>query len=185
MKKSVIAVLALSLMLFASVASANVIGFFGDMEATTCDAVMTLPYVAVTVHMVAMLSDITLMSACEFGATGLDLPNLLIPPSVVWNTDLAIGDIFGDGIALAFSPFAEAPMAYLGNITYLPLSPLPADLMMSIVPSAAGVLVVVDGEDASEHAAMGWSLIVNCSGDCGCDVIATDDNSWSGIKDLY
>jgi hypothetical protein len=181
MKKSVIAALALSLMLMAGAAGASIIGIFGDQDATTCTATMTTQYTTTTVYYVAMLDDIGSMSACEFGATGVALTGMALP-TVAWNTTLVIGDIMSpDGVALAFSTPLEAPLAYLGSIAYFLLAPVEPDHAMSIVPSGAGVLVVVDADTAVEYPAEGWSCIVNCTvggpfGNCQCeDTIATED----------
>jgi hypothetical protein len=186
MKKSVIAVLALSLMIFTGVANANVIGIFGDPDATVCDTDMLAQYTTVTVHFVALLSDVGSISAAEFGATGINLAGTM--PTVTWDTGLVIGDIMSpDGVALAFNPVLDGPVAHLGTIAYFLLAPQAPDVMMSVVPSGAGNLVVVDAADSSTHDAMGWSLVVNCSAGagCACDVIATDDSSWSEVKSLY
>jgi hypothetical protein len=191
MKKSVIAALILSLMLAAGVASASVIGIFGDQDATTCTADATVPYTSTVVYFMAVLDDINSMSACEFGATGVDLTGMAIA-TVTWNTDLVIGNIMSpDGIALAFSTPPTAPLAYLGNISYFLLAALPADHVMAIVPSGVGNIVVVNAETAEEVPAEGWSCVVNCTlggpfGNCLCeDTIATEDANWGQIKALY
>lgn len=187
MKKSVIAALALSLMLFAGVASADVIGIFGDEQGTICEVDAATAYTYANIYFVALLTDTPMINACEFGATGVSMPANGLA-TVTWNTDLVIGDIMSpDGVALAFSEPLSAPVALLGNIEYFILNPFPADHMMSVVPSGAGNLVVVDADSSSESPAMGWSLLVNCTlGDgCACDVIAVDDASWSEVKALY
>lgn len=187
MKKSVIAVLAIGLMLFAGAASANVIGIFGDMEGTVCQVDANVAYQYAYVYFVGLLSSVPAISACEFGATGVFMPANGLA-TVTWNTSLVIGDIMTpDGVALAFNPILEGPVANLGQIQYFVLSPFPPDHMMSVVPSGAGNLVFVDAADSSEVPAMGWSTIVNCTlGDaCACDVIATEDTSWSEVKALY
>jgi hypothetical protein len=174
-------------MLSAGAASANVIGIFADMEGTVCEADAMVAYSYVEVYFVALLSTVPTMSACEFGATGVSLPGTALP-TVTWNTQLVIGDIMTpDGVALAFNPYLDGPVANLGSISYFVLAPFPMDHLMSIVPSGAGNLVVVDATDSSEVPAMGWGKIINCTlGDaCACDVIATDETSWSEVKALY
>lgn len=194
MKKSVIAVLALSLMLFASVASANVIGIFGDAAGTSCSADAVIPYTYTTVYFNALLTDVVNMSACEFGATGVALPPGAAIATVAWNTTLVIGDIMTpDGAALAFSPPLTGPVAALGSIQYFLLTPalIPPNHLMSVVASGAGNLVVVDADSGAEVPADGWSLVMNCEvggpfGQCECDdTIATEESSFSEVKALY
>ncbi len=185
MKKSVIAVLVLSLMLVAGVASANIIGIFGDDMGTVCEAEMLVPYSTTTVHFIAMV-DLPTMSACEFGGTGVNIPGTM--PTVAWATSLVIGDIMiPEGVALAFNPPLEGPAAYLGSISYFLLAAQGENQPMNVVATLGGILAVVDGEDASTHDALGWGLLVNCTlgSACACDVIATEDTSWSGVKSLY
>ncbi len=183
MKKSVIAVLALSLMLFSGVASANVIGVFGDADGTICEINASQPYTTAIFHFVALMSDIPTMSACEFGATGLmgDASNIVTP---AWSTSLVIGSLPA-GVALAWSVPVPGPVAYLGAVNVFLMAAYPQDQMVSVVASEDGNLVIVDGETAEARDAMGWSSVINCSGGCGCMEIATDDNSWSEIKALY
>jgi len=190
MKKSVIAALALSLFLMAGAASASVIGIFGDTDATTCAKVMNAQYTTQTVYVCALLTDTAAISACEFGATGVNLPPNII--TVLWDTQLVIGNLLTpDGVALAFPSPKEAPLAYLGSISYFLLAALPNNHVMQIVPSGAGNLVVVDAETATELPAEGWRLIANCVvggeyGECLCDAtIATEDAAWGQIKALY
>lgn len=190
MKKSVIAALALSLFLMAGAASASVIGIFGDTGATTCAKAFTAQYTTVTVYVCAMLDDTEAISACEFGATGVNLPPNII--TVTWDTTLVIGNILTpDGVALAFPTPKPAPLAYLGSIAYFLMAPLPQNSVMQIVPSGAGNLVVVDAATANELPAEGWRLIANCVpggiyGDCLCEAtIATDEAAWGQIKALY
>jgi len=192
MKKSVIAALALSLILAAGAANASVIGIFGDTGALTCAKAFSAPYTTVEVYFCAKLDDVASISACEFGATGVNL----VPPqaiaTVTWDTNLVIGSIMtADGVALAFTTPRQAPLAYLGKIAYFLLAALPANSVMQVVPSGAGNLVVVDAGSASEVPAEGWRLIANCviggvHGNCQCeDNIATADAAWGQVKALY
>lgn len=190
MKKSVIAALALSLILMAGAASASIIGIFGDMGATTCAKAFTAQYTTVEVYFFAVLDDTEAISACEFGATGVNLPPNII--TVTWDTQLVIGNILTpDGVALAFSTPKVAPLAYLGKIAYFLLAALPPNSVMQVVPSGAGNLVVVDAASAAELPAEGWRLIANCVvggeyGDCLCEAtIATEEAAWGQIKALY
>jgi len=194
MKKSVIAVLALSLMLAAGVASAqqeNIIGIFGDTGALTCQKAFTVQYTTVEIYFVAKLADIASISACEFGATGVDRTGSAIA-TVTWDTPLVIGNIMlPDGVALAFPTPKEAPLAYLGKIAYFLLAPLPPNSVMQIVPSGFGNLVLVDAASAQEIPAQGWRLVANCQlggefGNCECEAtIATQEAAWGQIKALY
>ncbi len=183
MKKSVIAVLALSLVLFSGVASANVIGVFGDQYAIFCEIDASQPYTTAVFHFVALMSDIPRMSAAEFGATGLlgDAANIVTP---AWSTDLVIGSLPA-GVSLAWTVPLDGPVAYLGAVNVFLMAAYPADQLVSVVASEDGNLVIVDADAAEARDAMGWSSLINCSADCGCDIIATDDNSWSEIKALY
>lgn len=190
MKKSVIAALALSLFLMAGAASASVIGIFGDTGAVTCTKAFNVQYTTVEVYFIAVLDDVEAISACEFGATGINLPPNII--TVTWDTPLAIGNILTpDGIALAFQTPKTAPLAYLGKIAYFLLAALPPSSVMQVVPSGAGNLVIVDAASAQEIPAEGWRLIANCTpggayGNCQCeDNIATEDAAWGQIKALY
>lgn len=190
MKKSVIAALALSLILMAGAASASIIGIFGDTGATTCVKAMMAPYTYAEVYFCALLDDTEAISACEFGATGVVLPSTII--TVTWDTTLVIGNIqTADGVALAFPVPKVAPLAYLGKIQYFLLAAQANNTVMSVVPSGAGNLVVVDAGSAAELPVEGWRLIVNCQaggayGNCQCeDNIATEDAAWGQIKALY
>ncbi len=196
MKKSVIAALALSLVLMASAASAaNVIGIFGEQGALTCSKAWTTPYASVTVYFVALLEpSVPTMSACEFGATGVtQAATGALAATPAWNTTLVIGNIMTpDGVALAFTTPLEAPLAYLGSIAYIGGQvPPAADFVMEVVPSGAGNLVVVDAETASEVPAEGWRMIINCvvggpNGACQCEAtIAAEEAAWGQIKALY
>lgn len=187
MKKSVIAALALSLMLFAGTASADIIGIFGDEAGTICQVDASTAYAYASIYFLALLTDTPTINACEFGATGVNMPANGLP-TIAWNTDLVIGDIMSpDGVALAFTDPLAGPVAMLGSIEYFVLNPFPADHAMTVVPSGAGNLVVVDGDTSETVPAMGWGLLVNCTlGDgCACDVIAVDESSMSEIKALY
>ncbi|MBM4201117.1 MAG: hypothetical protein FJ189_07510 [Gammaproteobacteria bacterium] len=190
MKKSVIAALALSLFLMAGAASASIIGIFGDTGATTCVKAMSAQYTYAEVYFCALLDDTAAISACEFGATGVVLPGTII--TVTWDTTLVIGNIqTADGVALAFPVPKAAPLAYLGKIQYFILAPQMPNTVLSVVPSGAGNLVIVDAGTASELPAEGWRLIVNCVpggdyGNCLCEnTIATEDAAWGQIKALY
>ncbi|MCB9514625.1 MAG: hypothetical protein H6693_00340 [Candidatus Latescibacteria bacterium] len=152
---------------------------------------MTAQYTTVPVYFLAQLDDIGAMSACEFGASGVNLTGMAIA-TVAWNTTLVIGDIMTpDGVALAFTTPLDAPLAYLGSISYFLLAAVPADHAMEVVPSGAGNILVVDADTAAEIPAAGWSCIVNCTpggvyGSCQCqDGIATEDATWGQIKALY
>jgi len=191
MKKSVIAALALSLFLMAGAASASIIGIFGDTGATTCQKNFTAQYTTVEVYFCALLDDVASISACEFGATGVDRTGSAIA-TVLWDTPLVIGNIMlPDGVALAFPTPKAAPLAYLGKISYFILAPFPANSVMQVTPSGFGNLLIVDYETATEIVAQGWRLIANCVpggeyGDCLCEgTIATDDAAWGQIKALY
>jgi hypothetical protein len=194
MKKSVIAALALSLMLVAGAAGASVIGIFGEPEAVTCTGDFSVQYTTAVVHFAALLDDVGSISACEFGADGIDLVSRpeVATQTALWETDLVIGNIFGDGVALAFAEPLAAPVAYLGRLEYFLLAALPPDeVVMSIVPTILGNLLIVDFDTAAEIPAEGWSLVVNCTvggpfGNCLCmDPIATEDANWGQIKALY
>jgi hypothetical protein len=197
MKKSVIAVLALSSLLVAGSATAqlttDVIGIFADADATQCEIVPGAQYSTMTVHFVALLNTIGAMSACEFAATGTTLPaGASAPSQPMWATDLVIGNI-DEGVALAFSEPLVAPVAYLGFQDYFLITPalIPADYAMTIVESSAGNILVVDADTTNEIPAEGWSLIANCTpggpyGDCSCEEgVATEDAAWGQIKALY
>lgn len=186
MKKSVIAALALSLLLFASVGSANVIGVFGEVEAVTCTADALVPYSYVNIYFNALLTDIGAISACEFGATGVDFTGMAIA-TVLWNTTLVIGDIMTpSGVALAFTAPLAGPVANLGHIQYFVLAPFPADSRVSIVASGDGNLVLVDSATNGEVPATGQDFMFNCSqSDCSCSGVPTDESSWSEVKALY
>ncbi len=191
MKKSVIAALTLSLFLMAGAASASVIGIFGDTGATTCAKPFTAQYTTVEVYFCALLDDVASISACEFGATGVDRTGSAIM-TVTWDTPLVIGNIMtADGVALAFPSPKQAPLAYLGKIAYFLLAPLPANSVMQVGPSGYGNLLIVDYETATEIVAEGWRLIANCVpggefGACLCEAtIATEDAAWGQIKALY
>jgi len=189
MKKSVIAVLALSMMLMASMASANVIGIFGDEAGTLCSGNMNIPYTYVNIKFIAVLSDVASITAAEFGATNVNLLNTI--PTVTWTTTLVIGNIMTpDGVALAWTTPQPGPIVQMGNIQYFLLAAQPADVKLQILPSGAGVLAIVD-EVFIQHNVTGWGFVVNCTvggqyGACTClDNIPTQDSSWGAVKSLF
>jgi hypothetical protein len=71
MKKFVLAMFVLTLM--AGAANANVVGIFGDMDATICSAPV-MPYVQMSVYILAVLDEIPSLTAAEFGASNFPEP---------------------------------------------------------------------------------------------------------------
>lgn len=186
MKKSVIAALALSLMLFAGVASAEVIGIFGDMEGTVCAVDIAVPYTYVDVYFLTLLTDLPALTAVEFGATGVNLAGLTIP-TVTWNSPLVIGDLFADGgVSVAFTAPMPGPVVLIGGINYFVLAPVPENTRMQVGPNPGSNKLVVVDEAFQEIDAMGFGLVANCSlADCSCEGVPTDDSTWSEVKSLY
>ncbi len=183
MKKSVIA--ALAILLIASVASANVIGIFADAGATACDITLNGTYANVSFHYAVLLTDIPALTAVEFGTTGMDL--LVAPAGWVpaWASPLVIGNpASAAGGSIAFTTAQAGPLVYLGSMSTFDAAPNGSDLMVCVSPTEGGNLIIVD-EAFVEHAAMGWCAVVNCTGVCDCESIATDDSSWSEVKSLY
>ncbi len=184
MKKMMIALLLM--VAISSVASAQMpfIGMYADDSAAVCH--IDLPvYVTTSVYFFASIGSIPAITAVEFSVSNLPLAaDALVTPN--WATPLVIGDL-GYGIALAFSPAAAGPDAFLGTVDFFALNDLGADFVMEVLPSNdSGMLVVVD--DVFEtHEAMGGMFTFNCAtGDCECEGgTATDDNTISSIKALY
>ena len=192
MKKSVIAVLALSLMLSASGASANLIGLFGDPEALTCAADFPV-YGYTDVYVTAVLSDIASITAAEFRIDGIVQPNPLVIITPVWNSPLTIGDALGDGFSIAFTVAQNGPMVVLGSLQVFPINAawqLPDTMWCIVETNDSGVLALVDG-DFVTIPCDGWCFVADCAvggphGNCDClDTIATEETSWGAVKSLY
>jgi hypothetical protein len=189
MKKIVITLFAL--MLLASMANANVIGIFGDMGAATCSG----PFIGMpTIYLFAELSDVAAITTVEFGVAGLPMNPTEAMQIITWNTTLAIGSM-EDGIALAFNPPVEGPLAYLGMVMFVPMGGWTAgdDYKMEIIPSPSSGKLIVVNENFVEIDAMGWGYVWNCVvggqyGDCSCSDeggVATMDANWGSLKALY
>lgn len=187
MKKFVLAMFVV--MLMAGVANAEVIGIFGDMDATVC-SMPVMAYVPATVYILAVLDQIPALTAAEFGSTNFP-ENLGYPvgqATVTWTTSLVIGNIY-EGVALAYDAAQPGPIVHLGTVAVLDFGGYNFDnhfaqIVASPANPEATTPVVVDA-DYNVVEAMGWGLIFNCTvGDCSC-MVATETSDFSSIKALY
>lgn len=192
MKKIVIA-LALTMMVSTVVSAENLIGIFGDMDATMCSADIPV-FVGADIYVLAVLEDIDAITGCEFSIgnyiTGGGPPNGFLTET--WN-GLVIGNpIEGISIALDDAPVA-GPVVHIGSINIFPFLAdwVGINRLMCIIPSQdAGNLIVTD-EQFNEIPVAGWCFVANCVpggdyGNCMCeDAIAVDDTSWGAVKALY
>jgi len=192
MKHSVMITLSLSLLLMASVASANLIGLFANEEGTVCKANFPL-YSQIDVYMIAQLSDIAAITAAEYRVGDVPDPAGFAIISKYWNTPLVIGDPLGDGVSIAFEDPMPGPNVVIGRLNIFTTNdvwPGP-DSKWCIQPTLdSNNLVVVD--DAYNMVVVeGWCFVANCVvggeyGDCPCgDEIPTAESSWGSIKTLY
>jgi hypothetical protein len=192
MKKSVIAVLALGLMLFASGASANLIGLFADEAATACAADFPV-YAYTNVYVTVMLTDIPAITAAEFRIDGIVQPNPLVVITPTWNSPLTIGSVFGDGFSIAFTTAQNGPIVPLGTIQFFPINEAwqAPDTMWCIVETLDSQLLAVVDDEFNTIPVDGWCFVADCMvggphGNCEClDTIATEETSWGAVKSLY
>lgn len=185
MKKSVIALAAL--LLVTGSASANLIGIFGDTDATICSGDL-LPYVPMDVYVIAVLSDLESITTAEFkidnwpGSPGYPTGQA----TASWTSELTIGSIDED-FSIAWSTPQAGPNVLIGTISFLAFDPawIGADHMLTIAEGDnCNCLVLVDAAYDTFDVA-GWSFVFNCTGDdCGC-TIATEETSWGSLKALY
>ncbi len=189
MKKSVIAVFALSLMLLASGASAaNVIGLFGDVDATQCSKTFGV-YVYTDVYIIAILDmiDTTGITAAEFLVDGVNAGAGDAIVAITWASPLTIGDVLGpDGFSIAFPECQPGPMIHLGTMSFFVLNgayPAPDSRWCVVPTNDSGNLAVVDCQYVTVPAD-GWCFIANCTAGCDCG-IATEESTWGGVKALY
>jgi hypothetical protein len=177
------------LTLMAGAANANVVGIFGDMDATICSAPV-MPYVQMSVYILAVLDEIPSLTAAEFGASNFP-ENLGYPVgqvTVTWTTSLVIGNIY-EGVALAYDAPQPGPIVRLGTAVVLDFGGYAFDNHMTCIvasPANPSVLtpVVVDA-NYDVYEANGWCFIFNCTvGDCTCNV-PTQSSDFSSIKALY
>lgn len=187
MKKMLTVLVLLALASNAFAQDLHYIGIFSDEMATGCSADATTPYATVVVHFVGLIdTGIQAVSAVEFKVDGLPTAGeALTTPA--WNTTLAIGEL-GVGLALAFNPALDAPMAYLGSVSFFLLADLGVDRTLSVMPAdlQSDVWVVdSEAEGYNTYAATGCMFTFNCVECPECCGTATEESSWGGIKALY
>jgi hypothetical protein len=157
--------------------------------ASVCDYTFT-ETTMFDVYLYAILDTdfVTEITTAEFAWRYPDLPGtvMTIPD---WNTDLIIGSV-NTGIALAFNPPIDGPMAYLGYIRFLKIAGtwgdwIDGELVVPVSAADSGKLLVVDG-DFTELNCLGGTFTFNCDGTCDClPIIAVMDANWGSIKALY
>lgn len=165
------------------------IGIYADDVAVLCQADVT-QYVSVPVYLFAILPpEIPGITAAEFRID--NLPDAAMALTTYnWNTPLVIGNA-GYGIALAFAPALPGPTAFLGSISFFPLTAWPDDWRMEIMASNdSGNLVVVDLDYNEVPCEPSHWLTFNCTSSlpwgCECSpIVAVEDATWGQIKALY
>ena len=185
-------VTALAIMLFASVAAANHIGIFYDMEGTQCAG--DIPINASTnIYVLAIMDQDITVTGAEFSVSHW-LEQSGPPYGFVTATwfGLVIGDVI-NGISIALDNPIEGRIHHLGTINFFPFLAdwIGLDRQWCVTPSLdAGNLIITDG-GFNEIPVLGWCFVANCIpgglfGNCLCDeFVATEEASWSDVKALY
>lgn len=192
MLKKVIAVVAM--MLFAGVASAEMIGLYADQDATICQGPI-VPGPPVNYYIIATLTQLADagITAAEFKIDNLPVSDYvaggLITPA--WTSEVTVGDPWTDfSIAWPTPQGAGTGMVLIGTLQFLCFNPawVGADHLMEFVNGdTCSCLVVVD-EAFVSYDAIGGKFWANCSDleVCVCvEETATQDTSWGNVKALF
>lgn len=192
MIKKVIVVVAM--MLFAGIASADVIGFFADQEGGVCTENI-MPYVAIDIYLMAVLNETFDggITAAEFSvANYIGNPGYPVGQvTAVYTSTLIIGNLV-DGFSIAWSTPQGAGFGsvLIGSFNILAFDAawIGPDFMMQVVPAAdSGTLATVDNL-YNIWPAVGGLFWFNCTDMDACFCIeptATQDSSWSAVKSLF
>lgn len=192
MFKKVIVVAAM--MLFAGIASADVIGVFADDMAGACTANI-MPYTPINIYVMAILTE-----TFDGGITAAEfkIDNWMGSPgyptgtaTVTATSDLVIGGLGTDySIAWSAPQGAGYGMVLIATVNILMFDAnwIGPDYMIRVAAGDdCGCLVTVD--DLFEtHDAQGGLFWFNCTApeQCIClEETATQDSSWSAVKSLF
>ena len=191
MRKIVIVV---AMMLFASMASAEMIGLYADEAATVCYATI-MPGEPVPTYIIA-----TLTQLADVGIVAAEFKIDNLPPNgyafggmvtVYPTSDVVIGDLYTDfSIAWPTPQGAGTGYVLIARVEFLSFDPawVGADQLMQVVEGeTCNCLVVVDDVFVS-YDAIGGSFWGNCTNpeDCQCiEDTATQDASWGSVKALF
>ncbi len=184
MKKMLTVLVLLALASNAFAQNDHYISIYADEAGSLCQMDTPNLYQNYLVYVLGTIdSGITGVSAVEFRLDGGPTADqAIITPN--WNTDLVIGDP-ATGIALAFPVFLEPPLVLLGTINYFLILAFENDLTMTVDIAEGMTQITVVDQDYIEHGAMGCTFTFNCTGECLCCVVATENSSWGAIKALY
>jgi hypothetical protein len=179
MKK--VLILALAIVMSASVVSANHIGLYSDPGYSDCNLAPVL-YATNTIYVVHTLA-----------ATGNTAQFMIthnwtaLAGAISWGSNLTLGDPY-TGITVTYVGCKNLPYL-LGTLGFIPLAADPqcaVSFQVVADPAVASGSVEVVDCFATIQLATGGTLTVN--GDenlCPCEIVGTEETNWSKIKALY
>jgi hypothetical protein len=186
----IISTVAILLTMVVAATAEPVIGLYDDPAGYVCASDVDL-YVTMSVYVVADLQEVDEITAAEFYIENLPVNDGFGLRTDLWNTGLVIGTP-EYGVALAFNPPLDGPMALLGQLDFFMLDEawIYDDHCMDVEPSLdSGLLVVVDGNYDTIDA---YGYVFNFNNTTGswfcwtCDEITpTEQSSFSTLKSLY
>ena len=192
MLKKVIAVVAM--MLFAGIASAEMIGLYADQDATICYATIA-PGAQTSTYVMA-----TLTQLADEGITAAEFKIDNLPPSdyaqgglvmVTPSSEVVVGDLWTDfSIAWAAPVGVGTGLVLIAQVDFLSFNPTwcgPDHMMQVVEGDTCACLVVVDPAFQAVDA-IGGTFWGNCSNpeECVCiEDTATQDASWGSVKALF
>jgi len=192
MFKKVIVVVAM--MLFAGIASADVIGVFADQQAATC-TINIMPYAPVDIYIMAVLTETFDggITAAEFKVDNwLGNPGYPTGSTTVYPTsDLVIGGLGTDySIAWSTPEGAGNGLVLIARVNVLMFNAgwIGPDYMLRIVEGDDCLCLVTVDDLFETHVAQGGLFWFNCTNPelCIClEETATQDSSWSAVKSLF
>jgi len=189
MKK--ILILALAMVLSASLVYAQPggeIGLFSDVGYSDCNLAPAAPYSNYNVYIVHVLA--TSANSSQFKITKNITGALLNQGTITFGTNLTLGDLF-TGITVTY--VGCKPLPYLiGTIPYFYYGTPGADpvctysLLVEADPGAeTGQVESVDCAGVKQVAVGGTLTFWGDPVDCPCQLVSTQESSWSKIKSLY
>ena len=193
MLKKVIAVVAM--MLFAGVASAEMIGMYADMDATICQGPIA-PGAPTSYYVIATLTQLADVgiTAAEFKIDNLPISDYAAGGFVTpeWTSAVTVGDPWTDfSIAWSTPQGAGTGLVHIGTLSFLCFNPawVGADHMMEFVEGDTCQCLVVVDEAFVSVTAIGGKFWANCTDPAQCQCIeeptATQDTSWGSVKALF
>lgn len=170
-------------------AGSDMIGLYGDMAASECDAGLSA-FITTNVYVIAILDLIDGLYGVDFLVDNLPArggPGYCTPH---WNSSLVIGDPW-DGVAVVFMDQQYGPLVNLGRLEFLPLSDqwvgVDHELVVRANPEAQLDAPIILDDNYEEQGVFGGRFTFNCGsgGNCGCGPEGTVQSNWSEVKQLY